>query len=55
MITMTTTIRRELSRTQALPTVETEQVEAEGETYGPPNHVGYSTTRRTAEIAAVED
>jgi hypothetical protein len=44
----------ELSRTQALPTVEAEQVEVEAkverEQYSPPNHVGYSTTRRTAEM-----
>lgn len=52
---MTTTMRRELSRTQTLPEIEEEQVAAETETYSPPNRVGYSTMRRTAEMAVVED
>ena len=53
---MTTQTRRELSRTQELPELETkEQVTAERETYTPPNRVGYSTMRRTMEMPAITD
>lgn len=53
---MTTQTRRELSRTQELPELETEeQVAVESETYTPPNRVGYSTMRRTMEMPIYTD
>ena len=52
---MTTQTRRELSRTQTLPEIEDEQAVVETENYSPPNRVGYSTMRRTAEIPAWTD
>ena len=52
---MTTTQRRELSRTQEMATVDFEETTVEQETYTPPNACGYSTIRRTAEMPAYTD